>query len=107
MPGGDELGAPRSEQQRRIEAGAQIETGGAAGRIGRQREFPPHAGIEEAYLERAALPRKRAQASAEPRLRAAPRAASSCAISSTNPRAKVSLSARGSSWRSPRLNTMS
>src|SRR5580658_6537407 len=105
--GRNELGTACGERQRRIEAGAQVEAGRAAGRVLRQRELPPQAWVEDAHSEGAACGRRRAQASAVPRLRAAPRAASSCAISPMSPRARASLSARGSSWRAPRLNTMS
>ena len=97
--GRNELGTACGEQQRRIEAGAQVEAGRAAGRVLRQRELPPQACVEDAHLEGAACGRRRAQASAVPRLRATARAASSCAISAMSPRARASLSARGSSWR--------
>jgi hypothetical protein len=78
--GWKELGFPRGEQQRRIEAGAQIKARGALGRIGWQRELAPYAGIENADLQRAAraaFRRWHAQASAVPRRHASPRAASS------------------------------
>ena len=68
---------PAASAQRRIEAGAQVEAGRAAGRVLRQRELPPQACVEDAHFQGAARGRRRAQASAVPRLRAAPRAASS------------------------------
>src|SRR6516162_2624467 len=108
--GWQEFGLPGGEQQRHIEAGAQIEARGARGRIGRQRELASHTLIEDAHLQRAvraAFERRRAHASAVPRLRTPPRAASSCAISAMSPRASVSLPARASSWRAARLSTMS
>src|SRR6185437_11776289 len=49
--GGDELGAAGLEIERRIEAGAQIETCGARSCVGRQRELRTHAWIEDPDLE--------------------------------------------------------
>src|SRR5262249_27651798 len=103
----DQLGPSRREQQRYLEAGTQVEAGGTVRCVRRQGKFPADACVENPHLECAARGGGCAQASAVPRLRAPLRAASSCAISTTSPRARVSLPARGSSWRALRVNTIS
>ena len=105
--GRDQLGRARARAAAASQAGAQIEPGRAVGGVSRQREFAPHARIEDAHLQGAAGGACAAHASAEPRLRAPLRAASSSAISAISPRASVSLLARGSSWRPLRQSTSS
>src|SRR5262249_456624 len=103
----DQLGLSRREQQRGGDAGTQVEAGGTVPGVRRQGKFAADACVENPHLECAAGGGGGAQASAVPRLRAPLRAASSCAISATRPRARVSLPARGSSWRALRVNTIS
>src|SRR5690242_9292375 len=98
-PGRNELGLAGRERERRCEARAQVESRRPLGSVGGQRELSAETRIEDAHLQRAATRLCAAHASAVPRLRAPPRAAISCAISATRPRASVSLPARPSSWR--------
>ena len=51
MPVGNELRVAGFQLERRVDAGAQVEAGGARGRVLRQREFAADARVEDAHLE--------------------------------------------------------
>jgi hypothetical protein len=54
-PGRNELGLARLEHERRVQAGTQIQPGGAPGGIRRQREVGADARVQNPHLQRAAL----------------------------------------------------
>ena len=91
--GGNQLGLPGLEHQRRVEAGAQVQPGRTAGGVGGQRKIAADARIEDAHLQRrgaaVSVALKRAPSRAGARADGA--SASASAMSAIRPRGEGQL----------------